>query len=167
MLKVFVLVTIIYIIIYIITKIIFPLAILFIFHRNISDEKIIENFNNNIEIFEKAVEELADFEAIYLNKNGKNIEVSEHRERENNMVDIIQIAKEEFNNYENAIYLLENLNIEKILKYGNNTAFMFHSSMRGGQYVVMLNDREKYESSGYRINRIETIKDNWYYIECR
>lgn len=151
----------------IILILIFSTAIIIIMTScgNTNKNKIIKNFKNNKELFEKVIIELTEeSEDIYFEKKGNVILISIH-EHVGDEVNIIRIKQEEFYKYNKTIELIRLLDIKQINKINDNIEFLFTDTfLNGGKYITYIKDMEDYINNGHKIIEKKSILENWYYI---
>lgn len=133
--------------------------------EKVNSNTIIKKFEENEMLFEEVVKELSEKDDIYLDKKGEVISISIY-EKIGDQVNSRKVKKEEFDQYGKTIDLMKKLNITYISKEKGNTSFLFNSMLELGQYIVKIQDEEKYKKD-YDITHIMELKDNWYYIEIK
>ena len=121
---------------------------------------IMEQFENNKEIFEKSLNELLKI------KKEIRVEIEKEKilvfEYDNNFK--TEVLDEELYKYENTINLLKTFDVKDIHKYDNNVVYLFNSQILSGQYIAKIYDENQIKHF-YNIEKIINLENDWYYFE--
>lgn len=126
-----------------------------------SKHRIIKNFKNNIEQFEKSIQELENEKEIDFNRYGKTTII----EYINDEGKLVKIKEENYYKYEQTIALINLLELSEVYKTNDSIIFIFNRSFRHGSTGIAYIPNLKYDM--WRSNKVsekEQIEGNWYYI---
>lgn len=147
--------------------IMFKISIVSLWGTKKSDNGIIKVFQNNIVIFENSLNELLqeNENSIYFEKDSGTVDVKIHF-NDGNDSKILHLDDKGKIKYQNTINLMKNLKLEKVLSENGNVSYMFNSMMGLAQYIVYLNNQDKYQER-YHVVDSKIVQDKWYYIETK
>lgn len=114
------------------------------FGKRIDNNKIINTFTSNEEIFKEVIEELNEEKNIEIEKNIDRVSYL-IKKFDNEYENPIKIDDEDKNyiNYSNSTKLMKQFQLRVIRKNDSNVEFEFNSMFRLGQYVTYINDMKK------------------------
>lgn len=133
--------------------------LLIVFGKKIKPDKVVKEFEQNIEAFTQVNLELQDEEQIYFEIIDKQVHISTIEDEQ-----LYEIKTEEFYKYEKTLELMKKLDIISIEKDYDNIDFQFNAMINFSQDIVNLKNDKMYRW-GHHILKIERINDEWYYVE--
>lgn len=136
-----------------------------LFGRKVDKNNIIKKFEQNIEMFNESVGELSEEEICIEKREGEYI-ITIYKELPDGTTDLIIVEEKYYDKYQESINLMKKLKIDVIYKYQENVVFLFNSMIGTGQYIVKMDDEERYMKT-YIVTYKEQIDGSWYYIETK